>query len=256
MNLICFTSPKGSCGASFCTANIAKILSDSGCRCLVADMQGKSSVLGMYMGCSDAFVYNLTDVLSERCSFSDAVVNNVCESDMDFVSVSPLYDLQSEEFAEYLALMKNTSSYDYILADVPFNFLTVLESGDTAVFVTDPQSANVAVLDRFISSSTISCKAYVLINKVVPELISFGGADNIDDICDTLGLPPLGIIPCDCEVSAYLNKGILSADNKELMSTKALCNIAERIKGNRAVPLDFDYKSIYHKNIKNITYRR
>ena len=259
MELICFTSPKGSCGASFCTSEIAGMLAKSGYRCLVADLRHNASTLAMYFGCEDNFVYNLSDVAEGRCSFKDAVIENVCTNDLDFVSTSTLIESDSIQLDELISILrKNSSGYDYVLADVSFDILkgNILSQNDTVIYVTDSNRANVSVLERCLSSVETEAKSYLLVNKVIPELIADGFAMNIDDICDLICLPPIGIVPMDHEADAYTNSGILSVTDKNLLSTKALWNIAERIKGNRIPAVDFDYKTQYYKKIKNISNRR
>ena len=258
MELIFFTSPYGSCGASFCVANIAKKLSDSGCSCLVADLRFRESVLDFCFGCSDDYIFNLSDVHMKRCSFDDAVVKNTNETGVDFVSSSHLESGGKETLKDITALLKKSgSSYDYILADVTFSDIgDFIDKGDRLVYVTDPQKATVEVLGRKIDTVEGDINSFLIINKVVPELIESGNAFNIDDICDKTGLKPLGILPWEAEIPAYTNAGTLSVTDKSLLSSKAFGNIAERIKGNRVPPADFDYKTLYYKKTNKITYRR
>lgn len=258
MELIFFTSPNGSCGASFCVANIAKKLSDSGYSCLVADLRFRESVLDFYFGCSDGYIFNLSDVHMQRCKFENTLVKNTNETGVDFVSSSPLETGGKEMLQEIVSILRQQAvSYDYVLADVSFSDIgDFLSESDRLVYVTDPQKATVDVLSRNIDSVAKGINSFLIVNKVVPELIAEGNAMNIDDICDKTGLRPLGIIPWEAEIPVYTNAGILSVTDKKLLSSKVFWNIAERIKGNRVAPADFDYKTLYYKKIKNITYRR
>lgn len=259
MRLIFFTSPKGSCGASFCTSCLAGVLAYGGRKCLAVDLCFRASSLDRYFGCSDGFVFNLSDVLMQRCSFDEALIKNVSGTGVDFASASVLKDADADECCEIISLIRqNAIGYDYVFADIPFcavsDRLTV--PADTLVYVTDTQRATVAALERYVQSASASCSTYVIINKVIPELITDGNAVNIDDICDLAGIPPLGVIPWEPDIAAYVNAGVLSVTNENLLSTKALFNTAERVIGNRASPVDFDYRTLYYKKIKNITYRR
>lgn len=255
MKLICITSPKGGCGASFCAANIANILSNSGSKCLLADLCFKDSTLDILIGQTDRFVFNLSDVVKLRCKFQDAIVHGVNGKNIDFAPTSSLETANEENSTEILKLLKdNGSDYDYIVADICANAVGIKMSEyiDIALYVTDPQKVSVAVLERYIHNLPAFYFKYVVINKVVPEMVSLGGAVNVDDICDITGLTPIGIIPFDAEIEAYSNIGILSTSNDDLLSTKAFKNIAERIKGNHTCAVDFEFKTPYYKKIKNI----
>lgn len=259
MKIICITSPKGGCGASFCAANLANVLSQMGSKCLLADLGFRNASLDVILGLTDGFVFNLSDVLKSRCKFDDAIVREVNGKNIDFASTSTLETANEANCTKILTLLKDSgSAYDYIIADVPINSLNeqISEYIDTTLYVTDSQRASVAILERYVHSLDISCSKYVIVNRVVPELISDGGGVNIDDICDITGLTPIGIIPFDVEIEAYNNIGILSTTNDDLLSTREFKNIAERINGNHVCAVDFKYKTPYYKKIKNIIYRR
>lgn len=259
MELICVTSSTGGCGASFCAANLAKTLSDSGHKCLLSDLCFRNSSLDIILGQTDGFVFNLSDVFKERCDFADAVVKEAYGSNLDFAATSALEQGDDEYCGEILNLLKsNCNEYDYVIVDIPAYIIGNLSSAyfDRIIYVTDSQRSSVTVLERYVQATPVNCPSHIIVNKVVPELIAEGGGVNIDDICDLTGVPLLGIIPWEPEICAYANSGVLSTDDKNLLSSKAFENITERLKGNHVCAVDFEYKTLYYKKIKNITYRR
>lgn len=259
MRLICVTSPKSGCGASFCAVNLAKILSDNGHKCLVADLCFRDSSLDMYLGLTDGFVFNLSDVLKGRCTFEDAVVSDVMGENFRFACTSTLENTKDVNVSDYFALINtNAAEYDFVIADISANMLEKSHSHsiDTILYITDPQKSSVTILERYVHTLELSCSAYLIVNKVVPDLISLDNAVNIDDICDSTYLSPIGIIPWEPEIMAYANLGIPSTTNMSLLSTKSFLNIVERLQGNKVCSVDFEYKTPYYKKIKNITYRR
>lgn len=76
----------------------------------------------------------------------------------------------------------------------------------------------------------------MILNRVRPQLIRRGKADNIDDAMDGAGLPLLGIVPEDEDMIACANCGKSIFSVKRSGAARAFSNIARRLEGER-VPL-------------------
>lgn len=250
MKFVCILSPKSGSGAAFCSVNIARVLAEAGKKCLLLDMCFRKSTIASVIGKSDEFVFNLSDVLSGRCGFEEAVLKNAYVDGMDFISVSLCEEGSRELCCDMMNCVRaNSRMYDYVIADVCAEYMPDF-AFDSIIYVTTPQKTSVDVLNRYSQPNSFDSREYVIINKVIPEMIAQFGAVNIDDICDTSGLTPLGIIPWEPEIAAYENMGQLSTDNKNLASSVAFSNISRRLQGEHVCAQSFDTKSICYKKIK------
>lgn len=251
MKFICILSPKSGSGAAFCAANIARTLAELGKKCLLADMCFEKSTIASLIGKSDEFVFNLSDVLSDRCGFDEGILKNAYVENLDFVSASFCEEGNRQVCCDMMhCIRENGQIYDYVIVNICSEHMPEDFEFDTIIYITTPQKTYVDVLNRYLQRNSIVSKEYVIVNKVIPEMIAEFGAVNIDDICDLCGLTPLGIIPWEPEIAVYENKGQLSTDNQKLVSTQAFSNIARRLEGEYVSALKFDTKSICYKKIK------
>ncbi len=251
MMIIGVTSPKGGDGATFVSANIAYMLSVKEKRCLCIDMNAKKRTLDLFLGTSDSSVFDLYDVCEGNCSFEDALIKNLYGLNMDFITSSQTKSYSKEQYRNIFDIIKSQIQYDYIVVDIPNYMINdICNYIDMLLLVTSTVESSVRCVEKQTYCLESCENVYIIANKIIPELISNNICVNIDDLCDRAGVKPLGIIPFEPEVIVYEKKGIPSGSSKMLLSTKAINNITERILGDKVNALDFNYKSIYYKNIK------
>ena len=137
--------------------------------------------------------------------------------------------------------------FDYILVDSPAGidqgFLLAITGADRIVVVTTPQIAAIHDADcvLHILKTHYTVKTELLINGFRKHMVKDGDMLNIDDICELLDVPLLGVVPEDEQIIIAQNHGepLLHLDgNKKNALLSELCynNIARRITGEE-VPL-------------------
>lgn len=250
MKMICVTSPKGGDGATFVAANLAYALSRGCGSCLAADLNIGRRTLDLTFGAADNTVFNLNDIMSGTCDPSEAIVNTEWTG-LDFVTSSQTAEADESFCADALGRLAQMTSYDYIVADIPREFeKNALPLCDMMILVSSPSQASVRCLAKMCGGADAFNKTYVVINKIIPELIESGVWDNADDICDNCGVMPLGLIPFEPEAEIAQSRGAPAAADTTLKISRAAANIARRISGEQVCSVDFNYRSPYYKVFK------
>ncbi len=250
MKMICVTSPKGGDGATFVAANLAYALSRECGSCLAADLNIGWRTLDLTFGVSDDTVFDLNDIMSDTCDPSEAIMNTAWSA-LDFVTSSQTARADGDFCAAALKKLTKMTSYDYIVADIPREFeQSALPLCDMMILVSSPSRASVRCLSKMCGDADGFEKTYVVINKIIPELIEGGIWENADDICDDCGVMPLGLIPFEPEAEIAQSRGAPAAAENSLKISRAAANIARRISGEKVCSVDFDYKSPYYKVFK------
>lgn len=250
MKLICVTSPKGGDGATFVAANLAYALSAECGSCLAADLNIGRRTLDLTFGVQDDSVFNLNDIISGTCDPAKAIVNTAWDR-LDLITSSQTAEADAGFCAAAIKKLAQLTSYDYIVADIPPAFAkTAVTSCGTMILVSSPSRASVRCLGKLCGELGSFEKTYVVINKIIPELIESGVWENADDICDGCGVKPLGLIPFEPEAEIAQSRGVPAAAENLLKISRAAANIAQRISGKQVYSVDFNYKSPYYKVFK------
>lgn len=249
MRLICIASPKGGDGATFIAANLAYALALRHGNCLAADINVQRRTLDLSFGVSDKLVFDLSDVVSNTCNLSDAIIQTDT-ANLDFITSPQTADVDGDFCTKALKILQDTK-YDYVVADIPCSCIkSALPLCNMMIFVSSPSKASVRCLGKECDGVDCFEKTFVIINKILPELIESKIWENADDICDTCGIRPLGFIPFEPEAEIMQSRGVPAASEKTLKISRAFENIANRISGTKVCSVDFDYKSPYYKIFK------
>jgi septum site-determining protein MinD len=140
--------------------------------------------------------------------------------------------------AQFLAQAKER--FDYVLIDSPAGigsgFQLAVAGADRAVVVTtsDPSALRDAQRAVTEASKTLST-IHLVMNRVQPKVMR-RLRTTIDDAMDAAGLPLLGVVPEDPQVSLALGAGQPLVLASRTGAAVACLNIARRIDGQR-VPL-------------------
>jgi septum site-determining protein MinD len=132
------------------------------------------------------------------------------------------------------------ASYDYCLVDAPaglgLGFHMAVDYADSAVVVTTTDQSALRDAQRTVMelSRFPSGKVHLVVGRVQRKMLH-ALHTTIDDAIDTAGLPLLGVIPEDRDLTLALNRGIPLRDCNDY-AARAYDNIAKRIAGRR-VPL-------------------
>ena len=239
--IIAVVSGKGGTGKTSFTANTGLALAALGYRVLCLDCDITLRNLDLALGLSDSALMDFSDVIEGRCTLAEAAVNHRKYPKLALLT-APVSDgrppYTPRQMGALFRLIR--SEYDYCLVDAPaglgLGFHMAVDYADSAVVVTTTdQSAlrdaqrTVMELQRFPAGSV-----HLVVGRVQRRMLR-ALHTTIDDAIDTAGLPLLGVIPEDRDLSYALNRGIPLREINDY-AARAYDTIAKRIAGRR-VPL-------------------
>lgn len=246
--VITFTSGKGGVGKTTTTANVGAGLSLLDKKVVLVDTDIGLRNLDVVMGLENQILYNLVDVLSGRCRAKQAIIRDKRFPNLSVIPSSCTKEkilLDSDQMKHLFDDLRQ--EFDYILVDSPAGidqgFLLAITGADRIVVVTTPQIAAIHDADCVLQilKTHYTVKTELLINGFRKHMVKDGDMLNIDDICELLDVPLLGVVPEDEQIIIAQNHGepLLHLDgNKKNALLSELCynNIARRITGEE-VPL-------------------
>ena len=257
--IILIASGKGGTGKTTAAANIGAALSASDKLTLVVDMDIGLRNLDIALGLESSVVYDICDVIEERCTLDEALIKDSGRDNLYVLSAPQTRlaaDFDKAAFSDLWRRLKDR--FDYCVIDCPAGinggFEHSLEGADTAVIVTTPEVSALRDADRVISvmeDSGIEDMRLVL-NRVRPDLIHKGVMMNADDCVDMLGIGVLGIVPEDDELKIAALKGSLAVSDSNSRAGEAFSNIAGRILGKEIPIMDFDIKTGFFGRLRHI----
>jgi septum site-determining protein MinD len=238
---IVVTSGKGGTGKTTLTAGISSCLAAIGRRVLCVDMDIGLRNLDISLGLADRVLMDFSDVIEGRCTLERGAVEHPVIRDLYLLTAPVRLEpgrVTPQQMVQFLAQAKKT--FDYVLMDSPAGigsgFQLAVAGADRALVVStsDPSAlrdAQRAVTEVSRTLSTI----HLVMNRVQPKVMHRLHT-TIDDAMDAAGLPLLGVVPEDPQVSLASGSGkpLILASRRG--AAVACLNIAKRLEGQR-VPL-------------------
>ena len=239
--VIVVTSGKGGTGKTTLTAGISSCLAAIGHRVLCIDMDIGLRNLDISLGMTDRAVMDFSDVVQGRCSLERAAAEHPVIKGL-FLLTSPMRlpadSISNEQMLAFLAEARAT--FDYIIIDSPagigsgFRLATV--GADRAVVVTTNDPSALRDAQRAVTELAHSLpEIHLVMNRIQPKVMKRLHT-TIDDAMDTAGLPLLGVVPEDPQVTLALGEGQPLVLASRRGAAVACLNIAKRITGQR-IPL-------------------
>lgn len=235
--LIAVLSGKGGTGKTSLCAGIALSLAQSGAKVLAIDCDVGLRNLDISLGMSDCGALSFRDVSEGGYPLSQASVHPNCPT-LSFLTAPvscPSGQVSREAFAAML--MQARAAFDYVFLDAPAGvedgFYLAAAYSDRCILVTLPGPAAIRDAARTAEVLELMGKANVrlIVNRVSRRLI---GAMKltVDDVMDTAGLPLLGVLPEDpnMTLAAAAGRPLLLYRPRSAAAT-ACRRIANRIKG-------------------------
>ncbi len=235
--LMAVLSGKGGTGKTSVCAGIATALAASGRRVLCIDCDVGLRNLDISLGLSDAPSLSFLEVCRGDYPLTQATSHPQYPS-LSFLTAPMNCSIDSidpDAFAQMVFEARKV--YDYILLDAPAGvdagFRLTAAFADRCILVTGPGPAAVRDAARTGELLELMGRSNVrlIVNRVDKKMVS-AMAVTIDDVMDTAGLPLLGVIPED------LNVTLAAAMNRPLLNYKPRCGfskacrrIANRIQG-------------------------
>lgn len=240
---IVVTSGKGGVGKTTTSANVGTGLALLGKKVCLVDTDIGLRNLDVVMGLENRIIYDLVDVVEGRCRLSQALINDKRFEELYLLPAAQTKDkdaVSAEQVKKLIDELKET--FDYIVIDCPAGieqgFKNAVAGADRAIVVTTPESAAVRDADRIIGllEAADLRNPKLIINRVKSNMMKAGDMLDIDDICSTLFIDLLGVVPDDEAVIKAANTGEPTVMNPKSQAAIAYRNIARRIIGD-SVPL-------------------
>ncbi|MEO1923066.1 MAG: septum site-determining protein MinD [Nautiliaceae bacterium] len=264
--VITVTSGKGGVGKSTTTANIATALAMLGKKTVAVDFDIGLRNLDMILGLENRIVYDVVDVMENRCNLAQAVIKDKRTDNLHFLPASQTKDktvLDKEKVEKLINDLKK--EFDYILIDSPAGIESGFEHAiylaDRALIVTTPEISSVRDADRVIGIIDAKSKKaalgeevqkHIIINRIKPELVEKGEMLSTEDVLHILALPLIGIVPDDEEIVKSTNLGEPIVLNEKSIVGEAFRRIARRINGEEVEFLDLKSKKGFFEKLKGL----
>ena len=235
--VIAFVSGKGGTGKTSTCAGVAIALASRGDRVLCIDCDVGLRNLDISLGISELGALSFQEVCRGGYSLSQATVHPEFPK-LSFLT-APMNcsceDVEPEAFGQMLCLAKR--EFDYIFLDAPAGtdagFRLATRFADRCVLVTgsDPASIRDAGRTGEILEQMGKRNVRLVVNRIKPKMVT-AMALTVDDVMDQAGLPLLGIVPEDENVTfaAAFGKSV-QRYAKKTPAAGAYDRIAYRIQG-------------------------
>ncbi len=249
------TSSKGGVGVSTLCANIAVSMARRGRKTCIIDACFGTMGVGYILGAEEFTAFNLVDCLDEYADPCDVTVTCPEYENLSIINASRLYTTEVVDVNRLAYLIdKIKDSYDCVFVDIPYVFLSnsyVMSVLDKVTVVTTLSELSVRCADSLVNSH-ITGKADInlIINKIVPEVVSHGKVMNVDDALDRIGCKLLGLVPEEYEIDIICEHSGCVSGNRSLKTAQAIENIVSRILGEHITAIDFNFETTYIKNKK------
>lgn len=260
--VIVVTSGKGGVGKTTTSANVGTGLAAMGKRVVLIDTDIGLRNLDVVMGLENRIVYNLVDVVENKCRVKQALIKDKRHPSLYLMPSAQTKD-KSAVNPEQMVKMINQlrEQFDYIILDCPAGieqgFKNAIAGADRALVVTTPEVSAIRDADRIIGllEANDFKQIDLIINRLRYDMVKRGEMMSAADVVDILSLPLIGIVPDDENVVIATNQGEPLVGNNTLAG-KAYQNICYRVAGKEVPFIEFDkgvsfwtrVSGIFHKN--------
>ncbi|WP_430785017.1 septum site-determining protein MinD [Virgibacillus flavescens] len=240
---IVITSGKGGVGKTTTTANVGTALALMEKKVCLIDTDIGLRNLDVVMGLENRIIYDIVDVIQERCKLKQALINDKRFDDLVLLPAAQTSDksaLTTDGMKKIIAELKQ--DFDYIIIDCPAGieqgFQNAIAGADKAIVVTTPEKSSVRDADRIIGllEKEEMDPPSLVINRIRSHMMKNGDMLDVDDVIQILSVDLIGIVIDDDDVIKASNKGEPIALNPNTRAGISYRNIARRILGE-TVPL-------------------
>ncbi len=237
---IVMTSGKGGVGKTTATANVGAGLALRSNRVVVVDTDIGLRNLDIVMGLENRIVYDLVDVVEERCRIEQALIRDKHAGELYLIAAAQTRDKDCVSAQQLVDLCRRLEmDFDYVVVDCPAGieqgFRNAIAAAREALVVTTPEVSAIRDADRVIGllhASDIR-HARVIINRIKPEMVRQGDMLSADDVLDMLGVETLGLVPSDDRVITSTNHGTPVVYDPQSPSGREFMRIAARLDGEQ-----------------------
>lgn len=241
---IVITSGKGGVGKTTTSANIGTALALSGKKVCLVDTDIGLRNLDVVMGLDNRIIYDIVDVVEERCRLQQALVNDKRFECLKLLPAAQTKDKSALNPEQMKVMIKELKQdFDYVIIDCPAGieqgFQNAIAGADKAIVVTTPEHSAVRDADRVIG--LLDKEEHIespklIVNRIRNHMTKSGDMLDVDEIVNVLSIDLIGIVADDDDVIKASNNGEPVAFQPNCKASIAYRNIARRILGE-SVPL-------------------
>ena len=194
--------------------------------------------LDVVMGLENRIVYDIVDVVEEKCKLKQALIKDKRFKDLFLLPAAQTRDksaVNEEQMKELTEKLKE--EFDYIIIDCPAGieqgFKNAIAGANRAIVVTTAEISAIRDADRIVGlleASEIK-NPELVVNRLRPAMVRKGEMMDVEDIVDLLSIDLIGVVPDDEYIITQTNKGEPVVSNHKAPSGKAYIEIARRILG-------------------------
>ena len=236
--VIVVTSGKGGVGKTTTTANLGSALALRGKKVVLIDTDIGLRNLDVVMGLENRIVYDIVDVVEEKCKLKQALIKDKRFKDLFLLPAAQTRDksaVNEEQMKELTEKLKE--EFDSIIIDCPAGieqgFKNAIAGANRAIVVTTAEISAIRDADRIVGlleASEIK-NPELVVNRLRPAMVRKGEMMDVEDIVDLLSIDLIGVVPDDEYIITQTNKGEPVVSNHKAPSGKAYIEIARRILG-------------------------
>lgn len=263
--IIVVTSGKGGVGKTTTSASIASGLALNGHKTAVIDFDVGLRNLDLIMGCERRVVYDFINVIQGEATLHQALIKDKHCDNLFVLPASQTRDkdaLTKEGVEKVLKELTEEMGFEYVICDSPAGIeagaLMALYFADEAIVTTNPEVSSVRDSDRILgilSSKSRQAeqggevKAHLLITRYSPDRVEKGEMLSVQDICDLLRIPLIGVIPESQNVLQASNAGSPVIHQENSQAAEAYKDVIARLLGeNREMRfLDAEKKGFFQR---------
>lgn len=246
--IIVVTSGKGGVGKTTTSASLAAGLALRGHKTAVIDFDVGLRNLDLIMGCERRVVYDLINVIQEEASLNQALIKDKHCDNLFVLPASQTRDkdaLSRAGVERVLKTLTDEMGFDYVICDSPAGIeqgaLMALYFADEAIVTTNPEVSSVRDSDRILGilasksrraeKGEPPVKEHLLITRYSPERVDKGEMLSVEDICDILRIPLIGVIPESQNVLQASNSGSPVIHMDDAVAAEAYKDVVMRLLG-------------------------
>ena len=257
--VIVITSGKGGVGKTTTTANLGTSLSLNGNKVVIIDADIGLRNLDVVMGLENRIVYDLVDVIEERCKLKQAMIKDKRFENLFLIPAAQTRDkdaVNPEQMKKICDELRE--EFDYILVDCPAGiengFKNAIAGADRALIVTTPEVSAVRDADRIIGllDANNILDHRLVVNRFKPNMVERGDMMDIEDILEILAIDLIGVVPEDDSIVVSTNTGEPAANDQASVAGKAYRNIAKRVQGEEVEFLTFSTNDTFLTRLKKL----